>query len=112
MTKLFEDDIEQWVIEELQTLGYHYVYGPTIAPDGEFPERDSYSDVVLHNRLKAAIAKLNPTIPEEAQQDAFNQVLRISSPDLLTNNEAFHRLLTEGIKVSYQKYNTQRNNYF
>src|SRR5690606_12832065 len=42
-------------------------------------------------------------IPAEAKQEAFNQVLRINSPDLLTNNEAFHKLLTEGIKVSYRK---------
>jgi len=103
MTKLFEDDIEEFVIEELQSLGYHYVYGPEIAHDGEFPERESYSDIVLHNRLKAAIEQLNPNIPAEAKQEAFNQVLRINSPDLLTNNEAFHKLLTEGIKVSYRK---------
>lgn len=103
MTKLFEDDIEQLVIQELQQLGYHYAYGPEIAHDGEFPERESYSDIVLQNRLKAAIALLNTKIPQEAQQEAFNQVLRINSPDLLTNNEAFHKMLTEGVKVTYQK---------
>lgn len=103
MTKLFEDNIEQLVIEELLTLGYHYIYGPEVAHDGEFPERESYSDIVLHNRLKAAIAELNSQIPAEAQQEAFNQVLRINSPDLLANNEAFHKMLTEGVKVTYQK---------
>ena len=108
MTKLFEDDIEQLLIEELENLGYYYVYGPEIAHDGEFPERESYADVVLHNRLKEAIYQLNPTIPEEARQDAFNQVLRISSPDLLVNNEAFHTMLTEGVKVSYQKEGVSR----
>ena len=103
MTKLFEDDIEQLLIEELESLGYYYVYGPEIAHDGEFPERGNYSDVVLHNRLKEAILQLNPSIPEEAREDAFKQVLRISSPDLLVNNEAFHKMLTEGVKVSYRK---------
>lgn len=103
MTKLFEDDIEQLLIEELESLGYYYVYGPEIAHDGEFPERENYSDVVLHNRLKEAILQLNPSIPEEAREDAFKQVLRISSPDLLVNNEAFHKMLTEGVKVSYRK---------
>jgi len=103
MTKLFENDIEQFLIEELEGLGYYYVYGPEIAHDGEFPERESYSDVVLHNRLKEAILQLNPSIPEEAREDAFNQVLRISSPDILVNNEAFHKMLTEGVKVSYQQ---------
>jgi type I restriction enzyme, R subunit len=108
MTKLFEDDIEQLAIEELQALGYHYIYGPDIAPDGEFPERESYKDILLKNRLKAAISKLNPLIPLDAQLDAFNQIQRINSPDMLTNNEQFHTLLTDGINVVYQKNGEQR----
>jgi type I restriction enzyme R subunit len=108
MTKLFEDDIEQLAIEELQALGYHYIYGPDIAPDGEFPERESYGDILLNNRLKAAISNLNPTIPLDAQLDAFNQIQRINSPDMLTNNEHFHTLLTDGINVVYQKDGEQR----
>ena len=103
MPKITESDIELLAIEELQAIGYHYIYGPDIAPDGEFPERESYSDTLLINRLKAAIARNNPTIPADAQQDALNQLLRLNSPDLTTNNEDFHRLLTEGIKVVYQK---------
>lgn len=103
MTKITENDIELLAIEEFQALGYHYIYGPDIAPDGEFPERSSYSDIVLVNRLRAAIEKHNPTIPLDAQQDALNQVVRIGSPDQLTNNETFHRMLTDGVKVEYQK---------
>ncbi|MDY0226206.1 MAG: hypothetical protein RBR38_05195 [Desulfomicrobium apsheronum] len=33
---------------------------------------------------------------------AIKQVQRLNSPGLITNNVAFHRLLTEGIKASYQ----------
>ena len=108
MTKITENDIELYAIEELENLGYHYVYGPDIAADGEFPERTNYADVVLHNRLKEAILQINPNIPEQARLDAFNQVIRIGSPDLLADNETFHRMLTEGIKVSYQKDGNQR----
>ena len=108
MTRMFEDDIEQLAIEELQALGYHYIYGPDIAPDGEFPERESYKDILLKNRLKDAISKLNPSIPLDAQLDAFNQIQRINSPDMLTNNEQFHTLLTDGINVVYQKNGEQR----
>lgn len=108
MTKLFEDDIEQLAIEELQALGYHYIHGAAIAPDGEFPERSSYTDVILAERLKNAISKLNPNIPADAQQDAFNQIMRLNSPDLLTNNENFHALLTDGVNVVYQKNSEER----
>lgn len=108
MTKLFEDDIEQLAIEELQALGYHYIHGAAIAPDGEFPERSSYTDVILAERLKNAITKLNPSIPADAQQNAFNQIMRLNSPDLLTNNENFHSLLTDGVNVVYQKNGEER----
>jgi type I restriction enzyme R subunit len=50
-----------------------------------------------------AVARINPTIPDDAQQEAIKEISRIHSPKLLTNNETFHRMLTEGVKVSYQK---------
>jgi len=108
MTKITENDIELLAIEQLEALGWEYVYAPNIAPDGENPERESFSDVILVQRLKRVIAKINPTLSLEVQEEAVNQILRINSPELLTNNESFHRMLTEGIKVSYQKDGNQR----
>lgn len=108
MAKITENDIELYAIEELETLGYSYVYGPEIAPDGEAPERSAYDEVILIQRLKNAIDRINPTIPPHAKEDALKQVLRIGSPDLLTDNEAFHRMLTEGVNVTYQKDGNQR----
>jgi type I restriction enzyme R subunit len=58
--------------------------------------------------LMDAIARINPTIPDDAQQEAIKEISRIHSPELLTNNETFHRMLTEGVKVSYQKEGSQR----
>ena len=40
--------------------------------------------------------------------EALKEVGRIQSPELLANNEAFHRLLTEGVKVSYQQHGNER----
>jgi type I restriction enzyme R subunit len=103
MTKITESNIEQYTIETLERLGYRYIYGPTIAPEGEFPERAGYDDIVLKERLKAAIQRINPDVPALAQEQALREVLRISSPDLLTNNETFHRFLTDGVPVHYQQ---------
>lgn len=100
---MLEDDIEKLAIETLKGLGYHHAYGPDISPDGEYPERESYSDVILANRLKAAISKLNKHLPQDVLNQAFNQVIRLNTTDLLSNNEQFHSMLTEGIKVTYQK---------
>ena len=103
MAKLTENAIEEYAIELLQGLGYGYGHGPVLAPDGASPERASFADVLLLERLRGAIALLNPTVPAEAREDALRQVQRIASPELLVNNETFHRLLTEGVPVQYQK---------
>jgi len=103
MTKITENDIELLAIEKLEILGYQYIYAPNIAPDGESAERSSYEDVLLTGRLQNATRKINPTIPHAAQEEALKAIQRINAPELIANNEAFHRLLTEGVKVSYQK---------
>ncbi|AFN74524.1 HsdR family type I site-specific deoxyribonuclease [Melioribacter roseus P3M-2] len=107
-SKLIESDIEQFTIELLENLGYEYVSPASISPDGDQPERQTFDDVLLINKLKNAVDRIIPTIPAEAKEDAIKQILRISSPDLITNNETFHRMLTEGINVTYSKDGNQR----
>lgn len=108
MTRLTEHKIENFAINLLERLGYQYVYAPDIAPDTEQAERSSYEEVLLLGRLKEAISRINPRIPHDNQEEALKEIQRINSPELLTNNEAFHRMLTEGINVSYQKDGNQR----
>lgn len=103
MGKLTESEIETLAIERLQALGFNYVYAPDIAPDSTNPERESFAEVLLIKRLRNAVAQINPTLPAAALDEAIKTIQRISSPELLANNEAFHRLLTEGVNVSYQK---------
>jgi type I restriction enzyme R subunit len=109
MTRITENIIEQSAIEMLQLQGWEYVHGKDISPEGIFCERESFSEVVLLKRLRAAIAKINPTIPLDAQEAAVQKVLRIASPDLLHNNEEFHRLLVEKVKVPYQENGYERS---
>ncbi|HAJ79944.1 MAG TPA: DEAD/DEAH box helicase, partial [Fibrobacteres bacterium] len=123
--KITESAIEKFAIDLLEKSGYQYVYGPDIAPDRDVqvsrvqdaqerppdrdtPQRQSFEDVLLLDRLTLAISRINPTVPAEAKKDALKQILRLNSPELIANNEAFHRMLTEGIKVSYQKYGGNR----
>ena len=97
-----EDHIEQVLIQELVELGYSYIHGGEISPDGVQAER-TYQEVVLKERLSAAIAKFNPSIPYDAQEEALKKVLRADSPELVMNNHAFHNYLTEGVEVEYRK---------
>lgn len=108
MTRINENTIEEFAIKQLQRLGYDYIYAPDIAPDTEDAERSSYEDVLLVERLQNAISRINSSIPHDSQVEALKEIGRINSPELLNNNEAFHRMLTEGVKVSYQKEGVQR----
>ncbi len=106
--KITENEIEEFAIELLEKLGYQYLYGPEISADGESPMRGGFDDVLLVEKLKSAIDRINPTVPSEAREDALKQVLRVHSPELISGNEAFHRMLTEGVKVAYQKDGRER----
>ncbi len=108
MPKITENAIEVFAIKLFEKLGYSYVYAPDIAPDGERPERNRYDEVLLTQRLSTAVRQINPSIPLATQQAAIKEVARIHSPELLTNNEAFHHILTEGVNVSYQQDGNER----
>jgi len=99
-TKITESAIELLAIQRLESLGYQYLYGPEIAPDGHSPERDLFEQVLLPSLLKTAVRKINPGIPDNAQSEGIKEIQRIASPELLANNEIFHRLLTTGIPVT------------
>jgi type I restriction enzyme R subunit len=64
--------------------------------------------VLLFGRLELALKSINPKLSPAVLQAALKEVQLISSPELLANNEAFHRLLTEGVKVSRQQDGDER----
>ena len=103
MERLTENAIEAFAIKLFERLGYSYIYAPEIAPDADRPERSRYDEVLLSERLRTAVRRINQSVPLAAQQEAIKEVERIHSPELLANNEAFHRMLTEGVRVCYQK---------
>lgn len=94
MSNIFESTIEEFVIDLLKNQGFEY-----LSPEEQEIERPDLGEVVLKNRLKRAVDALNPTISEEARSQALRQVLNLPSQNLMDNNEAFHRMLTEGIEV-------------
>lgn len=104
--KYIESDLEEAILEWFEEeLGYAVAFGPDIAFDGEHPERQSYKDIVLIDRLRSAVNKINPDIPNGAQEDAIKKIVSVaySSPDLLTTNQAFHKMLVEGVDVEYSR---------
>lgn len=100
---LTESEIEKIAFEILFEIGYDTIYGPDISPDGSKPNRGSYQEVILIDKLKQAIHKLNPHIPEESRNEAIKKILRTQSPKLVKYNQIFHNMLINGIDVEYRK---------
>jgi len=76
MPKITESAVEDLAIERLEDQGYFYHPGPDIVPDAKSPMRGSLEDVLLLEKVKAAIDRLNPTIPPAARVDALKQIQR------------------------------------
>ena len=108
MGKITESAVEELAIGLLEQQGYQYIYAPDIAPDSVSPERQSFEDVLLLERLRTAVGRINPEIPADVREDAIKQIQRLNSPELIANNEAFHRFLTEGINVNIHKDGSDR----
>jgi len=109
MKPITENIIEESAIETLQSLEWIYANGKEISPEGLFCERESFEQIILTDRLRKAVTKLNPHIPESAREQAVQKVIRIYSPDLLHNNETFHQYLVEKIKIPYQQDGYERS---
>ena len=92
-----EDKIEQEALRILAELGWTVLQGPNIEPDGT--NERSYTDVVLKDRLRFTLAKLNPIDAHETYETTVNQIVRSSAPDLLGDNQHFHDYLVNGVNV-------------
>jgi type I restriction enzyme R subunit len=100
---LTESVVEDAAIEWFRELGYEIGHGPHIAPGERAAERNSFGDVVLSGRLQDAIRRLNPSVPEGAQEDALRKVLRVTAPSLIRTNRALHGFLRNGVPVEYPR---------
>ncbi len=103
MSSLNESIVEDATLTWFGELGYAIGHGPHIAPGEAAAERDSFGEVVLIERLREAIRRLNPLIPDEAREEALRKVLRIATPSLTQTNRAFHRMLRDGVEVEYPR---------
>ncbi len=101
MSSITESHIEEAALAWLAQLGYSVKGGHEIAPDTSTPERSSYDDAVLMGRLVRSVARLNPTIPEEARSDALRRIRQVEYPGLIEENRRLHRFLIEGVPVEF-----------
>ena len=94
-----ESEIEDATLEWFSGLGYAVLHGPDISPDGPTPERVSYDQVLLTERLREALERLNPHLPAETLEEVLRKVQQTETPSLIEENRRLHRYLIEGVPV-------------
>jgi type I restriction enzyme, R subunit len=102
MSAFTESVVEQAALAWLESMGWPVKNGTEIAPGEPAAERQDYGQVVLAQRLRDALGRLNPDLPSEALDDAFRKLTRPEGAELVTRNRAFHRLLVDGVTVEYR----------
>ena len=102
MSTVSESTLEDAALEWLQGLGWQVAHGPDIGPDATASERAGYGDVVMEQRLRNALERLNPTLPAEAVDDAFRKLTRPEGSTLEARNRALHRMLVDGVNVEHR----------
>ena len=98
---LSESTVEAVALDWLGSLGWTVLHGPDIAPDAPTAERADYEEVTLHGRVRSALARLNPNLPDDALDDAQRRLIRPAGATLEARNRDFHRILVGGVTVEY-----------
>ena len=70
-----ESDVEEAALAWLESAGWTIRHGADMVPGELFGERDDYGQVVLAGRLREALVRLNPDLPQEALDDALHRLI-------------------------------------
>ena len=100
--KFAESVVEDAALDWLRGLGWQVAHGPDIAPGELGAERTDYRQVVLDRRLHDALARLNPTLPGDALDEAARKLTRPEGATLEARNRHLYRLLVDGVTVEYR----------
>ena len=86
-----EEQVEQAIIEQLQGLGYEYLYGPEI-------ERD-YKEVILKDIFLNSIFKINPDITQDIADEVYRKIRTFTNISLVQANYEFYHMLYAGVEI-------------
>ena len=98
-----ESEVEEAALAWFADLGYEILSGPEIAPGEAGEERTDYHQPFLLQRVRDALRRINPALPESAVDEAVRKLTAPSSASLVENNHTFHRYLTNGVLVEYRE---------
>lgn len=98
-----ETQLENLCLDWFAENGWEVVHGIDIAPDSSNPFRKDFKQVLLEKDIQAAFERLNPHLPAGCFEQVWQKLSKPESLDLVINNRAFHRMLLEGVPVTYKK---------
>lgn len=98
-----ETQLENLCLDWFSENGWQVVHGIDIAPDSSNPLRKDYKQILIEADLHAAFERLNPHLPINCFEQVLQKLNQPESLDIVTNNRAFHRMLLEGVPVTYKK---------
>ena len=102
MTQNFnESTVEEAALSWFEGLGYERRHGSEIAPGEPQAERQSYDAVLLSGRFHQSVFQINPSIPQEALEEAIRKVEKWSAPDVVQANRQIHQWMANGVEVEY-----------
>ncbi|QLB13276.1 type I restriction enzyme R subunit [Bisgaardia hudsonensis] len=97
-----EEFIENNALAWFEQTGWEVFHGKDLLPEGTNPQRNELSAVVLEPIFRSQFAKLNPHLPACCVEEVLAKLKKAESRDLTEANLAFHRLLIQGVPVSYR----------
>lgn len=103
MRPFTESIVEEAALSWLEPLGWSVKYGSDMVPGELFAERQDYTQVILEQRLRDALRRLNPDLPEEALNDAYRRLAHPEGASVEARNRAFHRMLIDGVTVDFRR---------
>lgn len=92
-----EADWEGIALERLSEHGWDTLHGSEVAPGTE-RGRTSWDDIVLRDRVLAALRRLNPLVPGEYLEQALAEVLSPQSQEAIAENYRLHEVLVHGYR--------------
>ncbi|MEA2091650.1 MAG: type I restriction endonuclease subunit R, partial [Campylobacterota bacterium] len=104
--KITESKIEDYVIELLEKRDFKYL----TPEEWEVERGNDLTNVILKDRLKKAIARINTHKPEIVHDQAYKAVINLPSQNLVENNESFHNMLVDGIEAEFLSEDGMRGN--
>jgi len=98
-----ETQLENLCLDWFTENGWEVIHGIDIAPESSNPLRKDYKQILLEADVQAAFERLNPHLPVSCFEQVLLKLSKPESLDLVTNNRAFHRMILEGVPVTYKK---------